>query len=78
MLANLNNLSHFKDSPALSRANSAINLSGAQDLTRNKNVVKPLPLSLQVVGKTFAAGDVFLPYYFFFFGKSQMTSVNFN
>ncbi|XP_050004776.1 GREB1-like protein isoform X4 [Alexandromys fortis] len=43
------------DSPALSRANSAINLSGAQDLTRNKNVVKPLPLSLQVVGKTFAA-----------------------
>ncbi|XP_025285125.1 GREB1-like protein isoform X2 [Canis lupus dingo] len=43
------------DSPILSSANSAINLSGAQDLTRNKNVVKPLALSLQVVGKTFAA-----------------------
>ncbi|KAM4841275.1 GREB1-like protein [Thomomys bottae] len=43
------------DSPVLSPANSAINLSGAQDLTRNKNVVKPLALSLQVVGKTFAA-----------------------
>ncbi|XP_054936737.1 GREB1-like protein isoform X6 [Physeter macrocephalus] len=43
------------DSPVLSPANSAINLSGAQDLTWNKNVVKPLALSLQVVGKTFAA-----------------------
>ncbi|XP_045152022.1 GREB1-like protein isoform X4 [Echinops telfairi] len=43
------------DSSILSPANSAINLSGAQDLTRNKNVVKPLALSLQVVGKTFAA-----------------------
>nr|XP_031546023.1 GREB1-like protein [Vicugna pacos] len=43
------------DSPILNPANSAINLSGAQDLTRNKNVVKPLALSLQVVGKTFAA-----------------------
>ncbi|CAK6447768.1 unnamed protein product [Pipistrellus nathusii] len=43
------------DSPILSPANSAINLSGAQDLTRNKNVVKPLALSLQVVGKTYAA-----------------------
>ncbi|XP_047293782.1 GREB1-like protein isoform X18 [Homo sapiens] len=43
------------DSPILSPANSAINLSGAQDLTRNNNVVKPLALSLQVVGKTFAA-----------------------
>ncbi|XP_046294469.1 GREB1-like protein isoform X2 [Marmota monax] len=43
------------DSPVLSPANSAINLSGAQDLTRNKNVVKPLALSLQVVGKTYAA-----------------------
>nr|XP_035935132.1 GREB1-like protein isoform X1 [Halichoerus grypus]XP_035935133.1 GREB1-like protein isoform X1 [Halichoerus grypus]XP_035935134.1 GREB1-like protein isoform X1 [Halichoerus grypus]XP_035935135.1 GREB1-like protein isoform X1 [Halichoerus grypus] len=43
------------DSPILSPANSAINLSGAQDLTRNKNVVNPLALSLQVVGKTFAA-----------------------
>lgn len=62
MAANLNNLFHFKDSPILSPANSAINLSGAQDLTRNTNVVKPLALSLQVVGKTFAAGDVFLTY----------------
>ncbi|XP_055481251.1 GREB1-like protein [Psammomys obesus] len=43
------------DSPALSPANSAINLSGAQALTRNRNVVEPLPLSLQAVGKTFAA-----------------------
>ncbi|KAF5919205.1 hypothetical protein HPG69_003845 [Diceros bicornis minor] len=43
------------DSLILSPANSAINLSGAQDLTRNKNVVKPLALSLQVAGKTFAA-----------------------
>ncbi|XP_033613305.1 GREB1-like protein [Fukomys damarensis] len=42
------------DSPVLSPANSAINLSGAQDLTRNKSVVKPLALSLQTVGKTFA------------------------
>lgn len=60
LVSNLNNLFHFKDSPVLSPANSAINLSGAQDLTRN--VVKPLALSLQVVGKTFAAGDVFLTY----------------
>ncbi|XP_021090793.1 GREB1-like protein isoform X1 [Mesocricetus auratus] len=43
------------DSPTLSPANSSINLSGAQDLTWNKNVVKPLPLSLQVVGKTFVS-----------------------
>ncbi|XP_024894383.1 GREB1-like protein isoform X2 [Pteropus alecto] len=43
------------DSPILSPTNSAINLSGAQDLTRNRNIVKPLALSLQVVGKTFAA-----------------------
>ncbi|KAM9225465.1 GREB1-like protein isoform 1-T1 [Dugong dugon] len=43
------------DSPILSPSNSAINLSGAQDLTQDKNVVKPLALSLQVVGKTFAA-----------------------
>ncbi|XP_021120838.1 GREB1-like protein isoform X6 [Heterocephalus glaber] len=42
------------DSPVLSPANSAINLSGAQDLTWNKNIVKPLALSLQTVGKTFA------------------------
>lgn len=62
IVSNLNNLFHFQDSPILSPANSAINLSGAQDLTRNKNVVKPLALSLQVVGKTFAAGDVFLTY----------------
>ncbi|EPY75652.1 GREB1-like protein [Camelus ferus] len=47
------------DSPILNPANSAINLSGAQDLTRNKNVVKPLALSLQVVGKTFAAATMF-------------------
>lgn len=76
MLANLNNLSHFKDSPVLSPANSAINFSGAQDLTRNKNVVKPLPLSLQAAGKTLVAGDVFLPS--FFFCKYQMTYVKFN
>ncbi|XP_016017261.2 GREB1-like protein isoform X3 [Rousettus aegyptiacus] len=43
------------DSPMLSPTNSAINLSGAQDLTRNRNIVKPLALSLQIVGKTFAA-----------------------
>eukprot|EP00073_Rattus_norvegicus_P054234 XP_017456641.1 PREDICTED: GREB1-like protein isoform X1 [Rattus norvegicus] len=55
------------DSPALSPANSAINLSGAQDLTWNKNVVKPLPLPLQVVGKPFIAGDVFLPSFLSFF-----------
>ncbi|XP_023576121.1 GREB1-like protein isoform X2 [Octodon degus] len=41
------------DSPVLSPASSAINLSGAQDLTRNKNIVKPLALSLQTMGKTF-------------------------
>ncbi|KAK2094568.1 GREB1-like protein [Saguinus oedipus] len=45
----------YVNSPILSPAISAINLSGAQDLTRNKNVVKPLALSLHVVGKTFAA-----------------------
>ncbi|XP_058533076.1 GREB1-like protein isoform X2 [Ochotona princeps] len=43
------------DSPVLSPANSAINLSGTQDLTGNKNIVKPLALSLQAMGKTFAA-----------------------
>ncbi|XP_060029552.1 GREB1-like protein isoform X2 [Erinaceus europaeus] len=42
------------DSPILAPTNSAINLSGAQDLTWNRNVVKPLALSLQSVGKTFA------------------------
>ncbi|XP_043835563.1 GREB1-like protein [Dromiciops gliroides] len=43
------------DSPVLSPANSAVNLSGTQELPRNKNLVKPLALSLQIVGKTFTS-----------------------
>lgn len=42
-------------SPAKS-SSAAVNLSGTQDPSRNKNVVKPLALSVQLVGKTFAAG----------------------
>ncbi|XP_071410809.1 GREB1-like protein isoform X11 [Pithys albifrons albifrons] len=40
-------------SPA--KSSSAVNLSGTQDQSRNKNIVKPLALSVQLVGKTFAA-----------------------
>ncbi|XP_044538958.1 GREB1-like protein [Gracilinanus agilis] len=43
------------DSPVLSPANSAVNLSGTQELPRNKNLVKPLALSLQIVGKTYTS-----------------------
>lgn len=43
-----------KSSPA------AVNLSGTQDPSRNKNVVKPLALSVQLVGKAFAAGMALL------------------
>ncbi|XP_074132451.1 GREB1-like protein isoform X4 [Sminthopsis crassicaudata] len=46
------------DSPVLSPANSAVNLSGTQELPRNKNLVKPLALSLQIVGKTYASDAV--------------------
>ncbi|KAM6135439.1 GREB1-like protein isoform 3-T3 [Pterocles gutturalis] len=45
-------------SPA--KSSSAVNLSGTQDLSRNKNIVKPLALSVQLVGKTVAAAPLSL------------------
>ncbi|XP_054250684.1 GREB1-like protein [Indicator indicator] len=45
-------------SPA--KSSSAVNLSGTPDLSRNKNVVKPLALSVQLVGKAFAAAPLSL------------------
>ncbi|XP_009469509.1 PREDICTED: GREB1-like protein [Nipponia nippon] len=45
-------------SPA--KASSAVNLSGTQDPSRNKNIVKPLALSVQLVGKAFAAAPLSL------------------
>lgn len=52
----------FSDSSVFSpaKSSSAINLSGTQDLSRNKNIVKPLALSVQLVGKTFASGSTLL------------------
>ncbi|XP_053099268.1 GREB1-like protein isoform X3 [Hemicordylus capensis] len=43
-------------SPA--QSSSAVNLSGTQDLTRNKNIVRPLALPVQLVGKTFATASM--------------------
>lgn len=53
---------YFSDSSVFSpaKSSSAINLSGTQDPSRNKNIVKPLALSVQLVGKTFAAGSTLL------------------
>ncbi|XP_071593390.1 GREB1-like protein isoform X15 [Heliangelus exortis] len=45
-------------SPA--KSSSAVNLSGTQDPSRNKNIVKPLALSVQLVGKAFAAAPLSL------------------
>ncbi|CAM5090471.1 unnamed protein product [Eretmochelys imbricata] len=45
-------------SPA--KSSSAVNISGTQDLSRNKNIVKPLALSVQLVGKTFATAPLTL------------------
>uniref|UniRef100_A0A670I966 GREB1 like retinoic acid receptor coactivator n=1 Tax=Podarcis muralis TaxID=64176 RepID=A0A670I966_PODMU len=45
-------------SPAQS---SSANLSGIQDLSRNKNIVKPLALPVQLVGNTFATGNMSSP-----------------
>ncbi|XP_019345961.1 GREB1-like protein isoform X1 [Alligator mississippiensis] len=42
------------------KSSSAINLSGTQDLSQNKNIVKPLALSVQLVGKTFATAPLSL------------------
>lgn len=52
----------FSDSSVFSpaKSSSAINLSGTQDPSRNKNIVKPLALSVQLVGKAFAAGTALL------------------
>lgn len=52
----------FSDSSVFSpaKSSSAVNLSGTQDPSRNKNIVKPLALSVQLVGKGFAAGMVLL------------------
>nr|XP_034981164.1 GREB1-like protein isoform X9 [Zootoca vivipara] len=44
-------------SPAQS---SSANLSGIQDLSRNKNIVKPLALPVQLVGNTFATAPLSL------------------
>lgn len=46
-------------SPAKS-SSAAVNLSGTQDPSRSKNIVKPLALSVQLVGKAFAAGMALL------------------
>ncbi|XP_063251739.1 GREB1-like protein isoform X5 [Prinia subflava] len=46
-------------SPAKS-SSAAVNLSGTQDPSRNKNIVKPLALSVQLVGKTFTAAPLSL------------------
>ncbi|XP_029446967.1 GREB1-like protein isoform X3 [Rhinatrema bivittatum] len=50
------------DPPALSpaKASAAVNLSGTQDLSRNKGIVKPLALSVQLVGKTFTTAPLSL------------------
>ncbi|XP_037236077.1 GREB1-like protein isoform X3 [Falco biarmicus] len=45
-------------SPA--KSSSAVNLSGTQDPSRNKNIVKPLALSVQLVGKSFATAPLSL------------------
>lgn len=53
----------WKDSSVFSPAkpsSAAVNLSGTQDPSRTKNVVKPLALSVQLVGKAFAAGMALL------------------
>uniref|UniRef100_A0A8C8SJB7 GREB1 like retinoic acid receptor coactivator n=1 Tax=Pelusios castaneus TaxID=367368 RepID=A0A8C8SJB7_9SAUR len=52
----------WKDSSVFSpaKSSSAVNLSGTQDLSRNKNIVKPLALSVQLVGKTFATAPLTL------------------
>lgn len=41
------------------QSSSAVNLSGIQDLTRNKNIIRPLALPGQLVGNTFATGNIF-------------------
>ncbi|XP_015278789.1 PREDICTED: GREB1-like protein [Gekko japonicus] len=43
-------------SPA--QSSSAVNLSGTRDLSRDKNIVKPIALPVQPVGKTFATGPL--------------------
>ncbi|KAM6457238.1 GREB1-like protein isoform 7-T9 [Liasis olivaceus] len=52
----------WKESSVFSEAqsSSAVNLSGIQDLTRNKNIVRPLALPVQLVGNTFAAAPLSL------------------
>ncbi|XP_026526056.1 GREB1-like protein [Notechis scutatus] len=40
------------------QSSSAVNLSGIQDLTRNKNIVRPLALPGQLVGNTFATATL--------------------
>ncbi|KFQ09967.1 GREB1-like [Haliaeetus albicilla] len=40
------------------KSSSAVNLSGTQDPSRNKNIVKPLALSVQLVGKAFSAASM--------------------
>nr|XP_060631132.1 GREB1-like protein isoform X1 [Anolis sagrei ordinatus] len=40
------------------QSSSAVNLSGIQDLSRNKNVVRPLALPVQLVGNTFATAPL--------------------
>nr|XP_033789817.1 LOW QUALITY PROTEIN: GREB1-like protein [Geotrypetes seraphini] len=48
------------DPPTFSpvKASAAVNISGTQDLSRNKGIVKPLALSGQHVGKTFATAPL--------------------
>ncbi|KAH0617786.1 hypothetical protein JD844_016373 [Phrynosoma platyrhinos] len=50
------------DSSVFSQAqsSSAVNLSGIQDLSRNKNIVRPLALPVQLVGNTFATAPLSL------------------
>ncbi|XP_062986689.1 GREB1-like protein isoform X2 [Elgaria multicarinata webbii] len=50
------------DSSVFSHAqsSSAVNLSGIQDLSRNKNIVRPVALPVQLVGNTFATAPLSL------------------
>ncbi|XP_061452572.1 GREB1-like protein isoform X7 [Rhineura floridana] len=51
----------WKDSSVFSPAqSSSANLSGIQDLSRNKNIVRPLALPVQLVGNTFATAPLSL------------------
>uniref|UniRef100_A0A8D2JA07 GREB1 like retinoic acid receptor coactivator n=1 Tax=Varanus komodoensis TaxID=61221 RepID=A0A8D2JA07_VARKO len=43
------------------QSSSAVNLSGIQDLSRNKNIVRPVALPVQLVGNSLATGNISSP-----------------